>query len=110
MYSSIWLSVSANEITFEHGKDDWGTIGKQSWSMIIHWFGRFGRVGRSAVAAKVENIYVKRTVNQLISMQSGIYQTADWTIEESWFDSWYGEEFFVFQSVQSGSRDSHPAV
>lgn len=55
--------------------------------MIVHWFGVFGRVGRSAVAAKVENIYVKRTVNQLISIQSDIYQAADWTIEESWFDS-----------------------
>jgi len=43
-------------------------------------------VGRSAVAAKVENIYVKRTVNQLLSIQSDIYQAADWTIEES-FDS-----------------------
>lgn len=41
--------------------------------LIIHWFGIFGRVGRSAVAAKVENIYVRWTVNQLISMQTDIY-------------------------------------
>jgi len=62
-------------------------LGHSLGQWLIHWFGIFGRVGRSAVAAKVENIYVRRTMNQLISMQSDIYWAADWTIEESWFDS-----------------------
>lgn len=52
------IRVSANETTFEHRKEVWSTTGKQSWPMIVV---QSSRGGRSAVAAKVENIYVKRT-------------------------------------------------
>ena len=53
-------------------------------------------VGRSAVAAKIKNIYVKRTVNQLISVPTGRSRNRG-SIPNK------GKNVFVFQSVQTGS-------